>query len=78
MKRRDRAASLLLLDLKGFDAVAPLTEALRPRPDTEVMSWMQWPELWIEFADEHGDLQLAVPGVAERLIASWGLDDLNA
>ena len=53
-KRRDRVASSLLLDLNGFDAVASLTEALRLRPGTEIMFWMQWPDLWIEFVDDRG------------------------
>lgn len=53
-KRRDRVASSLLLDVKGYDAVAPWTDALRLRPGTEIAFWMQWPDLWIEFVDDRG------------------------
>lgn len=53
-KRRDRVASSLLVDLTDVDSVAALARALRLRPDTEIMDWMQPPDLWIEFTDEHG------------------------
>jgi hypothetical protein len=69
-KRRLRVASSLLLDLNGSDSLSPWTEALRIRPGTEIMSWMEQPELWIEFADDQG-LQLVSLGLLRPDWLRW-------
>jgi hypothetical protein len=53
-QRRDRERSSVLVDLNGADTLADLVSALCPRPDTEIMYWMSWPDLWFEFADDDG------------------------
>jgi hypothetical protein len=57
-KRRGRAPSALLADLTDTDALSTLATALQVRPDTDVMHWMSWPDLWLAFSDDQGDLLL--------------------
>jgi hypothetical protein len=53
-KRRDRVASSLLADVTSVQSVIALAQALRLRPDTEVIDWMQPAGLWIKFTDASG------------------------
>ncbi len=53
-KRRDLQPSSLLADLTADEPLGTLSAALRLRPDTELTAWMSWPDLWFEFADDHG------------------------
>jgi hypothetical protein len=42
------------LDITDLASVVGLARALRLRPNSQVMDWMQWPDLWLEFAGENG------------------------
>lgn len=51
-KRRDRQPTLA--DEGGTDALAELRAALRVRPDTQIMQWMCWPDLWLQLVADDG------------------------
>jgi hypothetical protein len=53
-KRRSRVASSLLADVTAVHSVTALAQALRLRPDTDIMDWMQPADLWIEFIGASG------------------------
>ncbi|MFB9239997.1 hypothetical protein ACFFWC_31480 [Plantactinospora siamensis] len=45
-KRRNRPPALA--DQHDPEALMQLRAALAPRPDSKIMAWMQWPDLWLE------------------------------
>jgi hypothetical protein len=53
-KRGHQEASSVLLEITDLASVAGLGRALQLRPDSQVMDWMQSPDLWLEFAGENG------------------------
>ena len=53
-KRRDRVVVSLLVTMTAAHCVTRLVHALRLRPDTQIMDWMQPADLWIEFTDASG------------------------
>lgn len=67
-KRRDRRP--VLADQQDTEALKQLRAALAPRPDTEVMDWMQWPNLWL---DLHGrdDAPVVVVGLLHPGWIRW-------
>ncbi|MDI6103640.1 hypothetical protein QLQ12_34010 [Actinoplanes sp. NEAU-A12] len=60
-KRHENTPPSLLADLTD-EALIALLAALRLCPDTEIMDWMSWPDLWFEFADGDG-VQLVTLGL---------------
>lgn len=60
----------MLADVTVADTVTALTQALRLRPDSEIMAWMQWPYLWIEFIDAQG-LPIAMVGLLRPDWVHW-------
>lgn len=69
-KRCDRTLSSLLADLIDHESLAALSIALRLRSDTEIVDWMSWPDLWLEFTDEQG-LALVTLGVLRPDWLRW-------
>jgi hypothetical protein len=53
-KRRDRVVDSLLATVTAAHCMTRLVQALRLRPDTQIMYWMQPADLWIEFTDASG------------------------
>jgi hypothetical protein len=68
-KRRTRTV-LIAADLISADTLTELVSTLRLRPDTEIMDWMSWPDLWFEFADDHG-LRLVTLGLLSPDWLRW-------
>ncbi|MCI4066121.1 hypothetical protein MRQ36_27665 [Micromonospora sp. R77] len=59
-KRRHRPP--VLADQHDPEALMQLRAALALRPDSEVMDWMQWPDLWLELLG-HDQARLTTLGL---------------
>ncbi|MEU5552165.1 hypothetical protein ABZ738_20555 [Micromonospora sp. NPDC047793] len=70
-KRRGRRS--VLADQRDAEALTHLRTALALRPDTEVMDWMQWPDLWLELLGPD-DGRLAVIGYLRPDWLRWKSD----
>ncbi|RFS43662.1 hypothetical protein D0Q02_26355 [Micromonospora craniellae] len=70
-KRRTRRPALA--DERAPEALIHLREALAPRPDTQVMDWMEWPVLWLELLGPD-DARSTTPGLLHCGWLRWGSD----
>ncbi|MEV1147291.1 hypothetical protein [Micromonospora sp. NPDC049799] len=70
-KRRDRRP--VLADQRDPEALIQLRAALALRPDTKVMDWMQWPDLWLELLGPD-DARLTAIGLLRQGWLRWESD----
>ncbi|MFF0721817.1 hypothetical protein [Micromonospora sp. NPDC003816] len=73
LHRKRRGRRSVLADQRDAEALAHLRTALALRPDTEVMDWMQWPDLWLELRGPD-DGRLAVIGYLRPDWLRWESD----
>ncbi|BCB76681.1 hypothetical protein GCM10022251_50490 [Phytohabitans flavus] len=70
-KRRDRRP--VLADQHDPEALIQLRAALAIRPETKVMDWMQWPDLWLELLGRD-DSRLVTTGLLRPGWLRWESD----
>ncbi|MFI7080010.1 hypothetical protein ACIBO1_22175 [Micromonospora sp. NPDC049903] len=71
--RKRRGRRPVLADQRDAEALTHLRTALALRPDTAVMDWMQWPDLWLELLGPD-DGRLAVIGYLRPDWLRWESD----